>query len=267
MNKSHCHRLTIAAGVVCLLTSIIGCGKPDPKDRFVRPENITDFHKLFKTNCSGCHGEQATLGIAPPLNDELFQTIVSDQTLTDLVSKGRTGTHMPAFAIDNGGTLTSKQVKIVVDGIRMTWGGKRLEQNDLPAYAISQDDPAGLNSPDADADAGAAVFKAACASCHGDDGMGGKDGGPIAVAALSHLMSDQLLRRTIIVGRTDLGMPNYIESGKQSSLGRALTADEIVNLSAYVRKLQRRSSPREQTNDKSSKADPTSGGSENQNDE
>lgn len=265
MNMSYCNKLTIAMGAGLVLMGIVGCGKPDPKDRFVRPENNTDFHSLFKTNCSGCHGDDATLGIAPPLNDELFQTIVADQTLLDLVSKGRAGTQMPAFAIDNGGTLTEQQVKIVADGIRKTWGGKRWEQDDLPAYALSPDDPAGLKS--GDAEAGAKVYKAACAGCHGDQGTGGKKAGPIAVAALSELMSDQLVRRTIIVGRQDLGMPNYVDSGKKSSLKRALSDDEIVDLSAYVRKLQRQNSPLEMVNVKTTKADKPSGGSEKQNDE
>ncbi len=56
-----------------------------------------------------------------------------------------------------------------------------------------------------DAGRGRQLFIRACASCHGQDGLGGKDKvGPINEPAFLALISDQAVRRTIITGRGDL---------------------------------------------------------------
>ena len=59
------------------------------------------------------------------------------------------------------------------------------------------------------------VFARACASCHGEQGQGGiydgdrrKPAGAINVPEFLALLSDQALRRLIITGRPDLGMPD-----------------------------------------------------------
>ena len=62
---------------------------------------------------------------------------------------------------------------------------------------------------------GLKVFARACASCHGDRGQGGTNGGK-SVGAINDpdflaLISDQALRRYVITGRPDLGMPDYAD--------------------------------------------------------
>ena len=88
--------------VICLLVATlilwVGCGKPQPGQRYRRPSEITDFQVLFVNHCSGCHGKDGQLGPAPPLNDPLFQAIISDAQLTELIRNGRSETLMPAFA-------------------------------------------------------------------------------------------------------------------------------------------------------------------------
>ncbi len=219
-----------------MLATAVGCGKPDPSGRYQRPAEITDFGALFGKNCSGCHGAAGQFGPAPPLNDPLFQAIVSDEQLTSVIRKGRQGTLMPAFARSQGGPLTDQQIGIVVRGIRQRWAAPRSEQpREVPPYQVAPDDPAGLAH--SDVTAGQKLFAAVCAHCHGDQGRGAH-AGPLRDRALADLLSDQLLRRIIITGRHDLGMPNYVQLGQKSSLGRPLTSDEIVNLAGYVRFLQ-----------------------------
>ena len=79
--------------ILCLFGSIfmlaIGCGKPKLSQRFVRPADVTDFPALFSKHCSGCHGGDGQCGPAPPLNDPLFQALVSDSQLADLIRQGR----------------------------------------------------------------------------------------------------------------------------------------------------------------------------------
>ena len=103
-------------------------------------------------------------------------------------------------------------------------------------YQVTPDDPAGLAH--SDVAAGQKLFADVCSSCHGDHGEGATMSGPLRDFALSTLLSDQLLRRIIITGRADLGMPSYVDSGNMASVSRPLTSDEIINLAAYVRSLE-----------------------------
>ncbi len=68
---------------------------------------------------------------------------------------------------------------------------------------------------------GAMVFERACAGCHGPNGTGGErngaTGGAINAPAFLALISDQALRRIIITGRPDLGMPTYAEQRRPPS--------------------------------------------------
>ncbi|MBM4067801.1 MAG: c-type cytochrome [Planctomycetes bacterium] len=211
----------------CAAVAAAGCGKPDPKDRFQRPETITDFTTLYNTNCQGCHGPDGRMGPAPPLNDALFLAIVPDAELHKVIREGRKGTLMPGFIGRHGdsqarlakgpiigtGMLTEKQIDIVVKGMRKAWGTK--VDGALPRYldgAAVKKDLAG-----ADLANGKAVFAQACASCHGDKGQGTKSAGAINQPAFLSLVSDQLLRRIIITGRPDLGMPNYQENAGDMS--------------------------------------------------
>mgnify|MGYP003126499407 CR=1 FL=1 len=219
-----------------VLAVVTGCGKPNPADRYVRPDQISNFETLFGQNCAGCHGASGQFGPAPPLNDPLFQAIISDEQLTHLAVAGREGTMMPAFDKAQGGTLTDKQIGILVQGIRARWAGPppRLAEK-LPAYQVDVDDPAGIRQ--GSVATGADLFATVCARCHGDEGHGG-DAGSISGRVFGQLISDQLLRRIIITGRADLEMPNFIDSGMESELGRPLTAPEIIDIATYLRAIQ-----------------------------
>lgn len=221
--------------ILLSLLAVIGCGKPSPDDKYVRPDVVTDFDVLFNRSCTGCHGKDGHFGPAPPLDDAIFQSILSDDELLSLVTSGREGTQMPAFDETQGGKLTTEQVKALVAGVRKEWAGQKPTIQDLPAYSVSKDDPAGLAS--ANVEAGQKVFAAVCSDCHGEHGEGGETGA-INSNAFGRLISDQLLRRIVITGREDLGMPNFADSGKDSSLGRPLKEQEIIDVVAYVRKLQ-----------------------------
>jgi mono/diheme cytochrome c family protein len=218
-----------------------GCawpGQPNPKDRPVPANKVDNFDLLYRENCAGCHGADGKMGPAPPLNDPLFLSIVPDEDLLCVVSAGRDvsaeqKTPMPGFAPDQAGPLTFSQIKILAEGLKERWKKNEQRQDDPPPYNRPVADGPG------DAKRGATVFATACAECHGRNGEGVlKDGQRIGILhdrVFLSLISDQALRRIIITGRPDLGMPDYTKTvGSGPAASRKI--NDIVALLASWRK-------------------------------
>ena len=214
----------------------IGCdmpGKPNRADRPVPSDQVTDFGTLYRTHCAGCHGADGRLGPGPPLNDPLFLAIVSEKELSRVITEGRAVTPgqrspMPAFARDRGGPLTAAQVKALAEGFKPRWG---------PPASVPRDfKKAGAGS--GDKYRGARFFGRACAGCHGNEGEGvEREGSPrqkINDPAFLALISDQALRRYVITGRPDLGMPSYDGKAGRPPDFQPLTAAEIADLVALL---------------------------------
>ncbi|HEV3340318.1 MAG TPA: c-type cytochrome [Pirellulales bacterium] len=224
---------------IALASLLGGCdfpGRPNRVDRPDRSDQIVDFDRLFQRNCAGCHGADGTMGPAPPLNDAIFLAIVPDDELLRLIREGRPGTPMPAFAQDRGGLLTEDQLKALAAGLKARWKSKVDEQLVLPPYQaeshVTTEEPT----------VGARAFARACAGCHGEQGEGTSDAGPINDRAFLGLISDQALRRLIITGRPDLGMPNFAESDGRGDDHRPLSSVEINEVVALL-DVWRRGSP------------------------
>lgn len=223
--------LTIAS---LLALCAAGCdfpGRPDPKDRPVPEARVLSFPPLYRQNCAGCHGANGRLGPAPPLNDPLFLAIVSDAQLLRAIRDGRDGTPMPAFSQQYGGALTDAQINALAAGIKRQWKAAEDAPDSLPAYARSENDSPKLLADDPQR--GADVFALACAECHGTSGVGEKGGGTrgaIQEPAFLSLISNQALRRIIITGRADLGMPSYAEKEGRPADFQRLTAAQIEDL-------------------------------------
>ena len=204
----------------CLLVLAIllaGCGRR--VEQFVMPDQVTGFAALYKANCSGCHGDEGRGGAARPLNDPLFLAVIGRQKLGDVIASGVPTTGMPAFAKSAGGDLTDRQIGILADRMEAQWSAPRqFDAAALPPY----------NAEMGDSFAGAQVFHAYCASCHGEDGTGGDRAGSNVDPSFLALVSDQSLRTTVIAGRTDRGMPDY------RSHGHTLTPQEISDVVAWV---------------------------------
>jgi mono/diheme cytochrome c family protein len=257
-------RRTVRALVPLLGVFLVGCdlpGKPKPSERFQRPEEVHDFATLYGQNCAGCHGADGKLGPAPPLNDPLFRAIVPAEELEMVVSGGRPGTPMPAFAKGHGGSLTPLQVQVLVmeikgkpyripsqtEEISPKWGVPPAAGEDVPTYVRSGEKPdrttAGLEQ------VRTTVFARACAGCHGERGQGGKHHGQpvgaINAPAFLALISDQALRRLIITGRPDLGMPDYAEAHGRGEDYQPLTSAEIDQLVALLASWRQRPEPGE----------------------
>ena len=75
--------------------------------------------KLFNTNCADCHGDNAAGGgDAPTLAAREFLSSTSDEQIRLLITGGISGTEMPSWGLEFGGTLTDEQVQQIVTYLR-----------------------------------------------------------------------------------------------------------------------------------------------------
>jgi mono/diheme cytochrome c family protein len=217
---------------VCLGALLIaGCqwpGQPRPVENGGLPTTLHDFALLFEDNCRGCHGDNGKGGPAPPLNDAIFLHIIPEEAIVQAITSGRPGTPMPAFSLEKAGRLEAFQISILAKGMKEHWG-RPVDVNNIPPYAMQ---------PGGDPKRGAAVFAKACSGCHGHDGEGGKHGDMVVGAnhdqSFLALTTNQMIRRIIITGRPDLGMPNFAEKTNRPADFQPLTAQEVTDLTAHV---------------------------------
>jgi len=211
-------------------------GKPTEAERWRAPEDVTDFKELYTTNCAGCHGIDGKRGAARSLNDPLYMAFVPDDALKQVVSQGQTGTNMPAFSQKFGGVLTDRQIELIVSGMRASWSKpddfKGLQ---IPTYSASTTHTNGSvfnhasTGTSITANAGASVYQTYCASCHGSNGTGGS-AGSIVDPNFLNLVSDQGLRTTVVVGRSDLGKPDW----RSNLAGHPMSPQEIDAVVAWL---------------------------------
>ncbi|HEV3082450.1 MAG TPA: c-type cytochrome [Gemmataceae bacterium] len=242
MRKWHKKAWLLVALFAALATGCDFPGQPKPADRPVRADQIADFDQLYSNHCAGCHGADGKLGAAPPLNDPIFLAIVPDDELQHVIAEGRSVTlsqrsPMPAFLVEKGGPLTGDQVKVLAQGIKKRWAPSSVETKSLPSYLL----PAEMNGAccdDTQLERGKKVFTEACAGCHGSHGQGGVKGHEHAGAnsdpAFLALISDQALRRIIITGRPDLGMPTFDGQKGRPTDFHPLSSANIDDLTALL---------------------------------
>lgn len=219
-------QFTRVATLVIVVSSLWGCnnmpGRPEPGPTVPRPESVLDFETLYSQNCAGCHGDDGQLGPATPLANPEYQALVDDSTLSDTITNGQKGTMMPAFGQKAGGNLTEQQVNAIVKGIRQKWSkGNVLQGLNAPPYKSNLSGDPGR---------GKQVYSEQCARCHGQ--VGGPPGpkGAILDGSFLALISGQVIRTTAIVGRPDLGMPDW----RNRTPGKPMTDQELTDAVAFV---------------------------------
>ncbi|MBK5287494.1 MAG: c-type cytochrome [Acidimicrobiia bacterium] len=75
-------------------------------------------HTLYRASCSECHGKQAEGGSAPTLDAKEFLKSTTDAQMQFLIAGGVSGSDMPAWSLDYGGTMTDEQVRQIVTYLR-----------------------------------------------------------------------------------------------------------------------------------------------------
>jgi len=205
---------------VCLSFLLLLCacdppGKPKPEPS---REQVVDFKRLYGENCAGCHGENGRNGAGRILNDPLYLAVLPKDVMHGIIEKGRPGTSMPAWAKSEGGPLEPRQIDTLVNDIYANWAKPvDLGGGTLPPY--SADIQSG------DAGRGQKLFAMNCFMCHGRPEIGS-----VTEPTYLSLVTNQMLRTAIIVGRPDFGMPNF----RNLKLGHALSDQDISDLVAFL---------------------------------
>lgn len=218
--------MTAAFAVAASCAMLAGCdslpGKPHPGPEVPRPEAVHSATVLFQQNCSGCHGAEGMNGPATPIGSPEYQALVDDATLRGIIANGLPGSMMPPFSVQRNGPLTDSQIDSLVKGIRARW----YKGNVL----------AGLNPPPhtdetpGDSSRGQQVYGSVCANCHGEIGKEVGDAGSIVNGSFLALMAPQSIRTTMIIGRPDLGMPDWRDLDPGKPLSSAQMADVVAFL-------------------------------------
>lgn len=227
------HRAIVQLGFLLFLLWT-GCdlpGRPTSADRSTEDQAGDEFEPLYTKHCAACHGADGRMGPGPPLNDPLFLEIVSEQTLRETIENGRRDTPMPAFGKAQGGELTDQQIATFVKGMKSLWKGETTPHDNIPSYQPATEREKHESNKTEVLKRGEKAFRRACAGCHGPHGEG-KENGQLQInrPAFLKLMSDQVIRRYVITGRADLGMPNFAQIQGRSPDYIPLTSQEITDI-------------------------------------
>ena len=204
----------------------VGCGnsrgRPTADSVPIDPDDISDFNFLYAHNCAGCHGPNGKGGVSIALADPIYLTIADESVLRRATANGVAGTSMPAFAKSEGGMLTDQQIDVLARGMREHWSKPGvLSGETVPPYS----------SPNSgDASRGSEVYASFCSSCHGPQGSGGPSASSIVDGSYLALVSNQGLRTVVIVGRPELGAPDW----RGNIRGKAMSSQDVSDVVAWL---------------------------------
>jgi cytochrome c oxidase cbb3-type subunit III len=212
-----------AVGLSALLCGCANApGRPVAGDEPVVPSEVTDFKVLYGENCSGCHGNDGKGGAAIALADPVYLAIADDTVLRRATADGISGTSMPAFAESAGGMLTDRQIDALVQGMREHWAQTdALRGANPPPYSSSE-----LG----DVSRGSVAYAQFCSSCHGAGGRGGQKASSIVDGSFLALLNDQELRTIVIVGRPDLGAPDW----RGNVPGKPMSSQDVSDVVTWL---------------------------------
>ena len=238
-SKLNARSLKPLLAIVSLAAILLaGCdslpGRPTQADLPLRPSDVTDFATLYGESCAGCHGADGKSGAAIAMNNPVYLAIIDDASMRRVIANGSAGTAMPPFAQSAGGSLTDRQIDILIAGIRKNWKGVPGAGEGAPPYS---------SSTAGDSSRGAQVYATSCRSCHGPDGKGGSAAGSVVDASYLSLVSNQYLRAIVIAGRPDIGHPDW----KHDVSGQPLTPEQVSDVVAWLAS-KRPASPLAQSN-------------------
>jgi mono/diheme cytochrome c family protein len=197
-------------------------GRPSKDSEVPAPSEVVDFSTLYAENCAGCHGTDGRGGAAIALADPVYLALADESAMRKVIAHGVRGTSMPAFVQSAGGFLTDKQIDVITSQIRSRWSRPGiLDATNPPSYAAKSS---------GDAQRGEVSYRTYCSSCHGPQGQGGPKGSAITNDSFLALVSDQGLRTITIVGRPELGAPDW----RGNVPGKPMSDQEVSDIVAWL---------------------------------
>lgn len=219
---------------------------------------------LFVNACSACHKADGTgvPGLGKDLTQSWFVASLNDVELVKFVETGRpitdplNTTKVPMLPKGGRADLTSEDVKSIVTYVRGLQDPRRMPVlvapvAAAPAAATEEDKAKALAAAGGDAELagyiahGAKVYSSTCIACHGKDGVGlPGNGKPLATSEFVKGLNDDALLAFMKKGR-DPGDPmNTTKVGMPARGGNpALDDDDLLDVIAYVRSLQKKTKP------------------------
>jgi cbb3-type cytochrome c oxidase subunit III len=194
-------------------------------DRFGEREFATDGATLYGTFCAACHGTRGEgmryPGIAafPAIGNADFLAIASDRFISATIQHGRPGRRMPAWGEKEGGLRTA-EIEAVVAYVRSLGNGIASPAETEPRRWVQ-----------GDAQAGAQLFAANCAGCHGPAGEG-KEGLQLHNQVLLRNATDGYFIETIRRGRHGTSMASFAQPAVSH---RQLSDAEIESIVTFIR--------------------------------
>jgi cytochrome c oxidase cbb3-type subunit 3 len=220
------HLRYLCTSAALAMTLLSGCnsshGKPRKGSEIPAPSEVLGFPTLYAENCAGCHGSEGRGGAAITLADPVYLAIADETTIRKVIANGVRGTSMPAFAQSAGGMLTDKQIDVITSEIRSRWS--------RPGTLNGANPPSYGPKSTGDAQHGEVVYRTYCESCHGPGGQGGAKGSAITNDSFLALVSDQGLRTIVIVGRPELGAPDW----RGNVPGKPMSNQEITDVVTWL---------------------------------
>lgn len=196
-------------------------GRPTSASVALAPNDVANFDVLYADNCAACHGVNGRGGPGIALANPVYLAIVDERSMRATIADGVRGTSMPAFAQRAGGMLTEKQIDAIVEGLR--------SRSDEPLDLTGANPPSHTATSAGDVPRGEVAYRTFCMSCHGPNGSGGPRGSAITDDSFLALVSDQGLRTTVIVGRPELGAPDWRGNG-----GRPMSDQEVTDVVRWL---------------------------------
>jgi mono/diheme cytochrome c family protein len=158
----------------------------------------------------------------------VYLAFAKPETISHVIKNGRRGTPMPAFGTSAGGPLSDQQIEALVQGMIHEWA-KPADFKDAKLPPYSEKEALAAGEQPGDSVRGERAYFVYCFPCHGS-GEGKSAVGPMATASYLAIASDQILRTTMVNGRTDFGMPDW-----RHRPPRLITNQEISDIVAYLR--------------------------------
>ncbi len=230
----------LATVLIAVVLAIAAAREPDRQQQAaidLRIESVIAGINLYAENCAVCHGAAGEgLGTTPALNNDGLRAMDAE-TIAKTIARGRYGTVMAAYNVDEGGVFTNAEIDQLVSVIQdANWKAVAarvdalgLTPPEAATVELTEETLASVRSlPDGETLAnGLQIYATECAACHGANAEGTNIAPVLNSADLRATSTDDDLARIIAQG-----VPGTLMAG----WSRTLTSEEIAEVVMLIQR-------------------------------